>query len=148
MYLMHFRLYFHLMGTRLLTESSWRKAQMLHPCSHQSIEFLPLRTPEKGQSLLADSLGCAASTSLGCAGTPSPLPAQSSCPLHAFPPEQWVVRGVRGGGDGLWGGGVPMNACAWQQGLSGFSGVLIVFHCDGYLGLSHTNMLHDDTLKI
>lgn len=129
----------------LLTESSWRKAQMLHPRSHQSIELLPLGTPEKGQSLLADSLGCAACTSLGCAGTPPPLPAQSSGPLHAFPSEQRVVRGVRGGGDGLWGGGVPMKALAWQEGLSGFSGVLIVFHCDGHLGLSHANMLHESS---
>lgn len=132
---------FHLFGTKLLTESSWRKAQVFHPRSHQSIEFLPLGTPEQGQPLLADSLGCTAWTPLGCAGAPPPLPAQPSCPLHTFPPQQWVVWGVGGGGDGLWGGGVPMNACAWQQGLSGFSGVLVVFHCDGYLGLSRKHRL-------
>lgn len=136
-----FRVCFHLLDTGLLTESSWRKAQVFHPRSHQSIEFLPLRTPEQGEPLLADSLSCTAWASLGCAGAPPPLPAQSSCPLHAFPPEQWVVWGVGGGGNGLWGGGVPMNACAWQQGFSGFSGVLIVFHCDGYLGLSRKHKL-------
>lgn len=74
---------------------------MFHPRSHQGVELLPLGTPEEGQSLLADSLGRAARAPLGCAGTPPPLPAQSSGPLHAFPSEQRVVRGVGGGGDGL-----------------------------------------------
>lgn len=122
---------------QVLTESSGRKAQMFHPCSHQGVEFLPLRAPEQGQSLLADPLCRAACSPLGPTGAPTSLPAQPSCPLHALSPEQWVVWGVGGGWDGLRGGGVAVNAGPGQQRLSGFSGVLVVFHCDGYLGLTH-----------
>lgn len=126
-----------------LTESSWRKAQMFHPSPHQGIEFLPLWAPEQGQPLLADPLRCATGAPLGPAGAPAALPAQPPCPLHALPPEQRVVRGVGGGGDGLWGGGVAVGAGPGQQGLSGFSGVLVVLHRDGHLGLKHT---HSHTL--
>lgn len=118
-----------------LTESSWRKAQVFHPRSHQSVELLPLGAPEQGQPLLADPLCRAARTPLGRTGASTPLPAESPCPLHALPSEQRVVRGVGRRGDGLWGGGVTMSAGPGQQRLSGFSGVLVVFHCDGYLGL-------------
>ena len=126
---------FHTQTVRRLTESSWRQAQVFHPRPHQGVEFLPLRAPEQGQSLLVDPLGRAARTPLGPAGAPTPLPAQPPRPLHALPPEQRVVRGVRGGGDGLRGGGVTVSAGPGQQGLSGFSGVLVGLHCDGDLGL-------------
>lgn len=64
---------------------------MFHPRSHQGVEFLPLRAPEEGQSLVADPLRRTARPPLGSAGAPTPLPAQSPCPLHALPPEQRVV---------------------------------------------------------
>lgn len=124
------------MNVYRLTESSGRKAQMFHPRSHEGVEFLPLRAPEQSKSLLADPLRRAACTTLGPAGAPTSLPAQPPCPLHALPPQQWVVRGMRGCRDGLGGSGVTVSAGPGQQGLPGLSGVLIVFHCDGYLGLT------------
>lgn len=127
-------------GWHRLTESSWRKAQVFHPRSHQGVEFLPLRAPEQRQSLLADPLRRAARTPLGRAGAPTPLPAQPPGPLHALPPEQGVVWGVGRGGDGLRGGGVTMSTGPGQQGLPGLSGVLVVFHRDGHLGLWRTNI--------
>lgn len=93
-----------------LTESTWRKAQMFHPCPHQRIEFLPLWAPEKSQSLLADPLCRTAGSPFGPAGTPTPLPAQPPCPLHALPPQQRVVWRVRRGGNGLRGCRVPVDA--------------------------------------
>lgn len=121
-------------------ESSWRKSQMFHPRSYQGVEFLPLRAPEQGQPLLVDPLCRTARAPLGPAWAPTPLPAQPPCPLHALPPEQRMVWGVGGGGDGLWGGGVTVNTSPGQEGLPGFSGVLVILDCDGNLGLWHTNI--------
>lgn len=112
---------------------------MFHARPHQRVEFLPLGAAEQGQSLLTDPLCSAARTPLAGAGTPAPLSAQPPSPLHALPPEQRVVGRVRRGGDGLGRGGIAVNAAARQQGLSGLSCVLVVFHCDGDLRLSHTN---------
>lgn len=117
---------------------------MFHACADQRVELLSLRASEQGQSLLADPLCSASCGPLRPAGPPTPLPAQPSGPLHALPPEEGVVRRVGGRGGGLGRGGVAVGTPPGQQGLSGLSGVLVVLHCDGHLGLrerhTHTQL--------
>lgn len=120
-----------------LTESRWREAEVLHARTDQCVQFLPLRATEQAESLLRDPLG-GATRSLGTARPTSALPAQPPCPLHALPPQQWVIHGVGGWGRGGWWlrwGGILMKTRATEQRLSQLPGVLIVLHRDGHLRL-------------
>lgn len=120
-----------------LTESRWRESEVLHACAHQGVELLPLGAAEQAESLLRDPLGRAA-RSLGTTRPTPALPAQPPRPLHALPPQQWVIRGMGGrgrGGQWLGRGGVAMRTRATEQRLSELPRVLIVLHRDGHLRL-------------
>lgn len=119
-----------------LTKSWWRETQVFHACADQSVKFLSLRATEKVKSLLADAFG-GAPHSLGPAGASSTLTTQPPCPLHALPPQQRVVHGLRG--RGWFGRGwVTVRTGSAEQRLTGLSRVLIILHCDRHLRLKQT----------